>query len=61
MHDGSSSEAGLETPVSKQVALQQGCPKLFLEGHYPAKFSSDPNLNHPNQLIKVFRALEDNL
>ncbi len=23
--------------------LNQGCPNLFLKGHYPAEFSANPN------------------
>ncbi len=29
--------------VSLSLSLKQGCPNLFLEGHCPAEFSSNPN------------------
>ncbi len=39
----------------QMVLLLQGCPNLFLEGHCPVVFSSNPKWTHMNQLIKISR------
>lgn len=37
--------------------VEQGCLILFLEIYLPAKFSSNPDQTHMNQLIKIFRSV----